>query len=220
MLDVGMARSISAVEARRHLGALLDDVSLSGAEYIIERAGKPVAAIIPLDAYEEYQQARGGADQQLDRSRGRQVQGIVADEIEVRVAAVAQRTGLAEDEVRRVLAIVDAALAVGWQPARQGRPLAETIKEQYERVPDVGQPFPGWADQLLDDVGVAPEQRGYARDLLKRVMVTVGFDQAAVTAFLYDPNDILRQSPIEAIREHGWGALDALLRTMFVGPMP
>lgn len=136
------------------------------------------------------------------------------------VADVMRGTGIDEAEVRRVLAILDAAAAAGWQPASEYRRSAETIKEQYERVPDIGQPFPGWGEELIDEIGGAPDQRDYARDLLKRVMMTVGVEEAAVRGFLYDADDILGQSPINAIRERGWRALDALLRTMFVGAMP
>lgn len=136
------------------------------------------------------------------------------------VAEVTRRIGIDEAEVRRALAVFDAAAAAGWQPASEDRPSAESIKEQYEHVPDIGQPFPGWAEKLIDEIGVAPEQREYARDLLKRVMVTVGVDQTAARGFLYNANDILGQSPIDAIGERGWGAPDALLRIMFVGPMP
>lgn len=136
------------------------------------------------------------------------------------VAEVSRRTGIDEAEVRRALAIVDAAAAAGWKPASEDRPYAESIKEQYQRAPNIGQPFPAWGEKLIDHIGVTPEQREYAHDLLKRVMVTVGVDETAVSGLLYDANDILRQSPIEAIRARVWGALDALLRMMFVGPMP
>ncbi|MEX2540621.1 MAG: hypothetical protein WD314_02400 [Trueperaceae bacterium] len=41
-----MAKRISAIKARQALGTLLDDVKLTGAEYLIERDGKPTAAVI------------------------------------------------------------------------------------------------------------------------------------------------------------------------------
>lgn len=136
------------------------------------------------------------------------------------VTAIARRAGINEAEVRRVLAIIDAAYALGWRPAVAEPEPAESIKEQLERVPDIGQPFPAWADKLIDEIGVAPERRDYASGLLKRVMLTVGVDETAVRAFLFEPNEILKRSPVDAIHERGWVALDALLRTMLVGPMP
>lgn len=136
------------------------------------------------------------------------------------LAAVAHRTGIDEAEAQHVLTIIDAALALGWRPAAAAPQSAETVKEQYDRVPDIGQPFPAWADRLIDEIDVAPERRNYARDLLKRVMLTVGIDESAVRTFLFEPNEILKRSPADAIHERGWVALDALLRTMLVGPMP
>ena len=136
------------------------------------------------------------------------------------VATVASRTGIDEVEVRRVLELMDAAYALGWRPASEESKLPETLCGLLERVPDIGQPFPAWADRLIDEIGVAPERRNYARDLLKRVMVTVGIDETAVRTFLFEPNEILKRSPADAIHERGWVALDALWRTMLVGPMP
>lgn len=136
------------------------------------------------------------------------------------VAAIARRTGIDETEVGRVLGIIEAAYALGWRPVVGEPESAETLREQFERVPDIGQPFPAWADRLIDEIGVAPEHRDYACNLLKRIMVTVGIDEMAVRTFLFKPNEILKRSPVDAIQERGWVALDALLRTMFVGPMP
>ena len=48
ILETKMQRHITATEARKHLKALLDDVERAGAEHVIERAGKSVAAIIPI----------------------------------------------------------------------------------------------------------------------------------------------------------------------------
>ena len=42
------AKTINAMEARRAFGRILEEVYYKGEEYIIERAGKPMAAIIPL----------------------------------------------------------------------------------------------------------------------------------------------------------------------------
>jgi prevent-host-death family protein len=46
-----MKRKVSALEARRHFGRLLEDVSNHGDEVVIERAGKPVAVVIPSARY-------------------------------------------------------------------------------------------------------------------------------------------------------------------------
>jgi prevent-host-death family protein len=44
-----MGRSVSAVEARQKLGEILNRVSLRGEEIIIERAGKKIARLLPIE---------------------------------------------------------------------------------------------------------------------------------------------------------------------------
>ena len=44
-----MSKSISAVEARQKLGELLNRVALRGEEIIIERAGKKIARLLPIE---------------------------------------------------------------------------------------------------------------------------------------------------------------------------
>ena len=44
-----MGRSVSAVEARQKLGEILNRGSLRGEEIIIERAGKKIARLLPIE---------------------------------------------------------------------------------------------------------------------------------------------------------------------------
>ncbi|MFZ0243074.1 MAG: type II toxin-antitoxin system prevent-host-death family antitoxin [Desulfobacterales bacterium] len=44
-----MDRTVSAVKARQNLGELLNRVALRGEEIIIERAGKKIARLSPVD---------------------------------------------------------------------------------------------------------------------------------------------------------------------------
>ena len=44
-----VVKRISALKARHHLGRLLNEVSLRGDVYVIERAGKPLAALVDLE---------------------------------------------------------------------------------------------------------------------------------------------------------------------------
>ena len=53
-----MLKRVGATEARRRLGKLLDDVHLANAEYIIERAGRPVAVVLSIEAYRRDQLRR------------------------------------------------------------------------------------------------------------------------------------------------------------------
>jgi len=51
-------RKISAVEARKKLGEILESVYYRGDEVVIERAGKPMAVVIPSERYEAMEQSR------------------------------------------------------------------------------------------------------------------------------------------------------------------
>jgi prevent-host-death family protein len=51
-------RRISAVEARKRLGEILESVYYRGDEVIIERAGKPMAVVIPAERYEAMEKSR------------------------------------------------------------------------------------------------------------------------------------------------------------------
>jgi prevent-host-death family protein len=50
-----MNRKISALKVRQHLGQVMNEVALRGDEYIVERAGKPLVAIIPIEKYRSLQ---------------------------------------------------------------------------------------------------------------------------------------------------------------------
>ena len=53
-----MKRTLSAVEARKHLGEILEGVFYRGDEVIIERAGKPMAVVIPAHIYANMERRR------------------------------------------------------------------------------------------------------------------------------------------------------------------
>ncbi|MBI3987001.1 MAG: type II toxin-antitoxin system Phd/YefM family antitoxin [Lentisphaerae bacterium] len=42
-------KTVSAMDVRRHFGALLNEVGLKSERVLIERGGKPVAMLTPLD---------------------------------------------------------------------------------------------------------------------------------------------------------------------------
>jgi antitoxin (DNA-binding transcriptional repressor) of toxin-antitoxin stability system len=48
-----VAKKITALKARQHLGQLLEDVCYQNEQYVIERAGKPMAAVVPVWQLEE-----------------------------------------------------------------------------------------------------------------------------------------------------------------------
>ncbi|TWJ33039.1 type II toxin-antitoxin system Phd/YefM family antitoxin [Geobacter argillaceus] len=53
-----MLKTVSAIKARQNLGQVMNEVVLKSDEYIIERAGKPLVAIIPIEKYLSMKQER------------------------------------------------------------------------------------------------------------------------------------------------------------------
>lgn len=51
-----MYKKISALKARQNLGQVMNEAALKGDDYIIERAGKPLVAVIPIEKYQSLQQ--------------------------------------------------------------------------------------------------------------------------------------------------------------------
>ena len=50
-----MVKTISAMKIRQNLGQVMNEVALRGDDYVIERAGKPMVAIIPMEKYRKLQ---------------------------------------------------------------------------------------------------------------------------------------------------------------------
>ena len=46
-----MLKKVSAIKVRQNLGEVMNEVALKSDEYIVERAGKPLVAIIPIEKY-------------------------------------------------------------------------------------------------------------------------------------------------------------------------
>jgi prevent-host-death family protein len=53
-----MKRKLSAVEARQRFGEVLEGVFYRGDEVVIERAGKPMAVVVPVERYESMERSR------------------------------------------------------------------------------------------------------------------------------------------------------------------
>lgn len=68
-----MLKKLNAVKARQNLGQLMNEVAIKEDDYIIERAGKELVAIIPIAKYrrfeEEEQQARNNFFKMIDQMR-------------------------------------------------------------------------------------------------------------------------------------------------------
>jgi len=74
-----MLKKISAMKVRQNLGQVMNEVSLRGDEYIVERAGKPLVAIIPIEKYLEYQKELGGSTKQLEELQAEFGKGSVGE---------------------------------------------------------------------------------------------------------------------------------------------
>jgi prevent-host-death family protein len=81
-----MAKRVAAVKARQTLGTILDDVRLTGAEYVVERDGRPTAAIVPLSTYERYRRARTDAFDRIEALRNRLAEAVPIEDLEEAIA--------------------------------------------------------------------------------------------------------------------------------------
>ncbi len=85
-----MLKKISAIKVRQNLGQVMNEVALKEDEYIVERAGKPLVAIIPID---QYQRLRGEREDffrmvgEIQQEAVRSDRKIVDSEIEEAVKA-------------------------------------------------------------------------------------------------------------------------------------
>jgi prevent-host-death family protein len=64
-----MARRVSAREARNRFADLMGSVRYGGEEIIVERSGRPVAAVIPVEVYEKLVAERRIRFEIMDRIR-------------------------------------------------------------------------------------------------------------------------------------------------------
>jgi len=66
-----MLKKLSAMKARQNFGQVMNEVSLKGDDYIIERAGKQLVAIISMEKYEILRKEREEAFRALDTIWGK-----------------------------------------------------------------------------------------------------------------------------------------------------
>jgi prevent-host-death family protein len=64
------AKTINAGKARVNFGQMLDEVYYKGDQFIIERDGRPMAAVVPLSQLEALQKYSGAAKPGHDTSKG------------------------------------------------------------------------------------------------------------------------------------------------------
>ncbi len=66
-----MLKKISAIKARQNFGQLMNEVALRGDDYIVERSGKPMVAIVSLEKFQILERNRETALEALDQIWGK-----------------------------------------------------------------------------------------------------------------------------------------------------
>ncbi len=64
-----MEKTINALKARQNLGQILEEVYYRGDQYIVERAGKPMAAVVPISQYMQWKERRARFFAMIDEAR-------------------------------------------------------------------------------------------------------------------------------------------------------
>jgi hypothetical protein len=63
------AKKINALKARQSLGQMLEEVFYQDAQFIIERAGRPMAAVVPVWQLEAWQKHPGRPETSPETSK-------------------------------------------------------------------------------------------------------------------------------------------------------
>ena len=83
-----MADKVSTLEVRQRIGDLLNRVALRHDEFIIERKGKPLAALVPVERLEQMRRfARQHGLDVMERQKG----GALSDNEAMEIGLAAQR---------------------------------------------------------------------------------------------------------------------------------
>ena len=92
-----MIERMGAREARNHFADVMGRVHYGGQVVIVERSGKPMVAVIPIEMYQRIVTEREARFQILDRIRSR-LPEISAEEVERDVAAAIAAVRAADAE--------------------------------------------------------------------------------------------------------------------------
>lgn len=92
-----MERKIAAFDARRQFGKVLDEVASGRGQYVIERHGRPVAAVVPFTLYDQWRRQReeffDHMEQAARRSNLSEEEGMALALEAVREVRAAKRAG-------------------------------------------------------------------------------------------------------------------------------
>ena len=84
-----MTEKVSTIDVRQRIGDLLNRVALRHDEFVIERKGKPLAALVPIERLEQMRRfARRHGLELLEKQK----QSTVSEEQALEIALEAQRS--------------------------------------------------------------------------------------------------------------------------------
>ena len=87
-----MPEKVSTMDVRQRIGDMLNRVSLRHDEFIIERKGKPLAALVPVERLEQMRRfARTQALDFLERQKGSELTDAQAEDLALEAQAWARR---------------------------------------------------------------------------------------------------------------------------------
>lgn len=79
-----MTKTTTAIKARKNLGRLLEETFYRGDEFIIERAGKPMAVLISVQEFERWRKQREADFAVFDEVRAKAADAV-PDKVEEEV---------------------------------------------------------------------------------------------------------------------------------------
>lgn len=91
-----MVKKVNALNARKKLGQLLEEVYYKGDQFVIERAGRPMAAVVPIWQLEERTTRKErlfGTVEKVWQQTKHLKPGIVDHEVKQAIKAVRERAG-------------------------------------------------------------------------------------------------------------------------------
>ena len=90
-----MVKKVNALKARQNFGQMLEEVYYKGDQFVIERAGKPMAAVVPLWQLEEWQKRREqffAAVEEVQQHNQTVKPEVIEEEVREAVRAVRTKT--------------------------------------------------------------------------------------------------------------------------------
>jgi len=79
-------KTVSAMRARGNLGRILEEVYYRGDQYVIERSGKAMAVVMPVEQYEQWRRERDAFFQLVDKVRQSNIE-VAPERIEEDITA-------------------------------------------------------------------------------------------------------------------------------------